>query len=84
MSKRLQVLLDDAEFRGLQRIAQKQGMTVSDWVRQAIRAARRQEPIYDAARKLTAVREATRHAYHAPPIEQMLAEIESGYRNDAS
>jgi predicted transcriptional regulator len=83
MSKRLQVLLDDTEYRTLQRLAQKQGMTVSEWVRQAIRAMRRQEPVYDTARKLSAIREGTRHAYPAPDISEMLAEIERGYASGA-
>ena len=83
MSKRLQVLLDDTEYRNLQRLAQKQGMTVSDWVRQAIRAMRRQEPVLDTGRKLSAVREGAQHTYPAPDIDQMLAEIEGGYQHGA-
>ena len=79
MSKRLQVILDDAEYRDLQRAARRRGMTLSHWVRDAMRAARRLEPSTDAARKLAAVREAARYAYPAPDIDQMLDEIERGY-----
>lgn len=43
MSKRLQVLLDEAELREIQRIARAQRMTAAEWVRQAIRAATRQQ-----------------------------------------
>jgi hypothetical protein len=39
----------------------------------------RLEPSADAARKLSAVREAVRHSYPAPDVDQMLAEIERGY-----
>jgi len=84
MSKRLQVILDDAEYRDLQKAARRRGMTVSQWVREAIRSARRLEPVTDSGRKLSAVREAVRHAYMAPDIDQMLAEIERGYTSGAS
>lgn len=79
MSKRLQVLLDDAEYRDLQKLARKQGLTVSQWVRQALSAMRRREPLQDTGRKLAAVREAARHSYPSGDIEHMLAEIEQGY-----
>ena len=79
MSKRLQVLVDDAEYRDLQKVARRRGMTVSQWVRDAIRSMRRLEPSTDAARKLAAVKEATRHSYPAPDVDQMLTEIERGY-----
>ena len=41
MSKRLQVLLDEQEFDDIQDIARRNRMTVAEWVRQALRAARR-------------------------------------------
>jgi hypothetical protein len=81
MSKRLQVILDDAEYRELQRSARRARMTVSAWVRQAIRELRGREPVAGADKKMHVVREATRHAYPAPAPEigQMLEEIERGY-----
>jgi hypothetical protein len=81
MSKRLQVILDDVEYRELQRSAKRARMTVSAWVRQSLRELRRREPIVDVEKKLQVVREATRHAYPAPApaIGQMLEEIERGY-----
>ncbi len=82
MSKRLQVVLDDAEYRELERQARKRGETVSQLVRDALRAARRQEPSRNAANKLSAVREAARHAYETGDIEKMLGEIEAGYLGD--
>jgi len=82
MSKRLQVLFEDAELRDIQQTARRQKLTVAEWVRQTLRAARRHEPTGDRARKLQAVREATRHRFPAGPIEEMLAEIERGYLDD--
>lgn len=79
MSKRLQVLLDQRELDELRDIAARHGMTVSDWVRQAIRAARRQESDGDIAGKLATVRAALRHSFPTGDIEQMLAETEHGY-----
>lgn len=79
MSKRLQVLLDESEMRELRRAARRSGMTVAEWVRGALRSARRGEPSRDADRKLAAVRAGARHAFPTADIERMLAEIERGY-----
>ncbi len=79
MSKRLQVLLDEAEYREIQAIAQRRRMTVSEWVRHALRSMRRREPLSGPDRKLDTVRAATRHAFPSADIDQMLGEIERGY-----
>ena len=80
MSKRLQVLLEEPEFREIQRAARAERMTVAEWVRQALRSARREVPSRDPERKLAAIRAAARHSFPAPDIARMLEEIESGYR----
>jgi hypothetical protein len=82
MSKRLQVLLDEPEWREVQRAARARRTTVAEWVRQALRAARHREPLGDAGRKLDAVRAAARHAYPAGDVQQMLDDIERGYLAD--
>jgi hypothetical protein len=79
MSKRLQVVLDDAELREIRLAARRSRLTVAEWVRQALRVARRQDPRGDPARKLAAIRAAAAHAFPTGPIDRMLAEIESGY-----
>ena len=79
MSKRLQVLLDETEFRDLREAASRQGVQVSEWVRQALREARRREPRGDLDSKLRAVRAATRHEFPTADIDRLLAEIELGY-----
>jgi hypothetical protein len=83
MSKRLQVLLADREFREIQRIAQGRRMTVAEWVRQALRAASRREPLGDTGKKLEVIRAATRHTFPVGEIGQMLEEIERGYVGDS-
>ena len=79
MAKRLQVILQDPEYREIQRAAKTQHMSVAAWVRQALAIARRRDPIGDPGKKLDAVRAAARHLYPTADIEDMLAEIESGY-----
>ena len=79
MSKRLQVILDEEELRDIQRMAQMKHMTVAEWVRQVLRAARRGESTGDPDRKLQAIRAAARHTFPAGDIENMLQEIETGY-----
>jgi len=82
MSKRLQVLLAERELREIRDVARSNNMTVAEWVRQALREARRREPERSADRKLAAVRAAARHAFPAPDVDRMLAEIEQGYLSD--
>ena len=81
MSKRLQVLLSDRELTDIQQFARRRQMTVAEWVRQALRAARRVEPRVSSRKKLEAVRAAAGNAFPAPDIERMLDEIEQGYRS---
>ncbi|HVZ86070.1 MAG TPA: CopG family transcriptional regulator [Polyangia bacterium] len=82
MSKRLQVILDDEEMAEIQRVAQRNRMTSSEWVRQALRKARSAEPHGDVRKKLGLVRRATEHAFPTADIDDMLAEIERGYLNE--
>lgn len=72
------MLLDEAEFRDVQRAAGVQHMTVAEWVRQALRAARLAQPLGDPQRTLSAVRAATRHDVPTGEIDEMLAVIEKG------
>jgi len=83
MSKRLQVLLDEAELRELRRVARARHLTVAEWVRQALRAARRREPVGEAGPKLAAIRRAASHSFPTADIDEMLADIERGYAGAA-
>jgi hypothetical protein len=78
MSKRLQVLLNEAELADIRKLARRQRLTTAEWVRQALRAARRGQPGADAKKKLATVRAAAEHAFPTADIDQMLAEIERG------
>lgn len=79
MTKRLQVIVRDPEYREIQRMARSRHMSIAEWVRQALDLARRREPITDVGKKLEIIRAAVRHDYPSGDIEDMLAEIESGY-----
>ena len=79
--KRMQVLIEESEYRRITRVAKRQGMTLAEWVRQALRTAYREEPLGDGHKKLAAVRTAAMHEYPTADIDQMLAEIASGYRS---
>ena len=79
MSKRLQVILKDPEYRDIQRAAQSRNMSLAEWVRQALQSARHQEPEGDMSKKLESIRLAVRHEYPSADIDRMLAEIEAGH-----
>ena len=73
MRKRLQVLLDDAEYREIQAPARRQRVTVADWVRQALRKARSAHPS-TMETKLRAISDASGHHFPTTDIQTMLHE----------
>ena len=79
MAKRLQVILQDSEYREIQRTARSRRMSIAAWVRQALDMARRREPAGDAGKKLEVIRAAARHDFPSGDIGTTLAEIETGY-----
>jgi hypothetical protein len=79
VSKRLQVLISDAEMSEIRKLARREQIPVGEWVRRALREARAGQPVHDAERKLKAVRLAVQHAFPSGEIEQMLEEVERGY-----
>jgi hypothetical protein len=80
MAKRLQVILHDAEYREIQRVARARHMSIAEWVRQALAVARRYEPLGDVSKKLDTVRDAARNEFPTAEIDEMLDQIERGYR----
>ena len=79
MSKRLQVLLDEEEYLEIQSVARRQRVTLAEWVRQALRKARSDDPRTVEA-KLRAVVDASRHQFPTADIDAMLEDIEAGQR----
>lgn len=82
MTQRLQVLLDDSEFAEIRRIARRHRLTVAEWVRQALRLARVEEPATEPRRKLMVVRESAKGEFPTADIDQMIAQTERGYLGD--
>lgn len=70
----------DEEWCQLDEAATRQGLTLSAWVRRVLDDARRAQPAGDLAAKLRAVRAATAHDFPTADVDQMLAEVERGYR----
>jgi hypothetical protein len=80
MSKRLQVVIGDADFERYRSQAQAQGVNISEWVRQALRVAERERSSGDVEAKLAAIRNAVSHETggREVDIDTMLAETEAG------
>lgn len=83
MTKRLQVLLDDDELREIQATARRHRQTTAAWVRETLRAARHAPNPSAIDRKLEAIQKAARHHGPTAEIDEMLAEIEHGYRDSS-
>ena len=82
MSKRLQVILRDPEYREIQKAARSRQMSIAAWVRQALALARSRDSSADIGTKLAVVRAAARHEFPTADIDAMLAEIETAYTGD--
>lgn len=79
MSKRLQVLLNPKEFNGFQHLAREMGVSLGEWVRQALRQAAQSSSHKSPREKLEGIRRASRLSYPSGNIEAILGEIEKGY-----
>jgi hypothetical protein len=77
MTKRLEILLDDAELRTIQDLARRDKLTTAEWVRRRLREGMAAGTGPDRARRLAAIHAAYRHGSTepAPEIDQMLDEI---------
>lgn len=79
MTKRLQVILQDPEYREVQKAARSRHMSIAEWMRQALQLARRREPQGAVHKKLEIIESSARHAYPVGDMAEVLAEIERGY-----
>lgn len=76
--------MDDAELHRYEDSAAALGLSLSAWVRMALRAAEREVASGDVDHKLAAIREAFDRSFPSPDIDTMLSEIEHGYLESAS
>jgi hypothetical protein len=76
----LQVVVGDDELTRYARTAEAAGLTMSEWARQAMRAAARETSSGDVEAKLALIRKAAanRTGGREVDIETMLAETEAG------
>lgn len=72
------MLFQEKELAEIQQSARRQQMTTAEWVRQALRAARRAEARVATRKKPDVVRAAARHAFPSPDADPMLDEIGRG------
>jgi hypothetical protein len=79
VAKRLQVILQDPDYREIQLAARSRRMSIAAWVREALDLARRNEPGGSVGKKLSVIRAAARGDYPTGDIDRILAEIEMGY-----
>ena len=70
-------MLDEEGYREIQFYARGQRMTVSEWVRQALRSARDNQTRSSEA-KLRAIADAYSHQFPTADVDDMLREIEAG------
>ena len=63
----------------IQVLAQREHLTVGEWVRRTLREARTHKSVKDPAAKLEAIRRAAEYNFPEVDIDQMLREIEQGY-----
>jgi len=71
--------MDEREVREIRRLANREHVTVAEWVRRAIRDAARRVPGTAPDRKLGAIRAGAKHDFPTATIDDMLEEIERGY-----
>jgi hypothetical protein len=85
MTQRLQVLFDDDELDEIRAQASRERMTVAEWVRQSLRAARGAAAAPDPVARIFAVREAAaRYDFPVSDVASMNADIARGYTDEES
>ena len=70
--------MSEAEVASLRRVARRAGLTVSEWARRALRAARNAQVVPSPASKLQALERALGCNHPTGDIVEMLADIERG------
>ena len=72
-------MIDDEELREIKKIAKSEMISVAEWVRKTLKAARKNVPAGDRSQKIDAVRMAVQYDFPAADMDRMLGEIEAGY-----
>lgn len=75
MTRTVKIVLNEAEYQQIQRAAANAGISISQWVQQAIASSLSSESQESIGRKLEAIRAAVKHSFPTADISVMLAEI---------
>ena len=78
MSKRLQIVMPDDEYRAVSRAARRRGKPVSQLVRESLRRTVAEDDEMDADARAAAVLRFARFSGPTGDIEEILADIERG------
>ena len=78
MSKRVQVVMPDDEYRALARAARRRGRPISQIVRQSLRRTLAEDSDVDPEHRIAAVLRFARFSGPTGDIDEILAEIERG------
>jgi len=78
MSTRLQIVMKDEEIEQVRRSAEREGLTVSEWARRALRRAQRRQAVPTPVQKMKALDRALNCGHATGDIEEILASIEQG------
>jgi len=76
MSDHLKIAMSGEELKSIRDVARGQGMTVTEWVREALAKACCHVAVSGGDRKLAAIRAAVRYKFPTADIDRMLSEIE--------
>ena len=78
MSIRLQIIVPEEEAEQLRRSAEREGLTLSEWARRALRRARRNQSGPTPAGKLKALDRALGCGHPTGDMDTILVEMERG------
>jgi len=79
MSTRLQILLDDNDLSEVKELAMEENLTVSAWVRRAIKHEKKERPGTAARKKLEVILNFSKYDFPISDYKDITAEIDSGY-----
>ncbi len=78
MSKRLQVLLPDSDYKIVHKISRLLNKSVAEWVRETLKAAMTKDGPQNPEVRIARILRYSKHASPIGDIEKVLAEIERG------
>ncbi|MBI4924858.1 MAG: antitoxin [Bdellovibrio sp.] len=78
MSKRLQILLPEEEYKEIQTISRLDKKTIAEWVRQSIRSSIKERVPEESEKKIARILSFAKYSGPTGDIQSLLKEIEKG------